>query len=98
MRLMKLGGQEWQIFVNHYSPQPQLERTTFSGGRNLSAIARNAQQFEKCSRVHVLGAQTTWRMLVVPGWFYPQFIKKMRASGVLAPESGCAQPVVSRET
>jgi hypothetical protein len=50
--------------------KPRLERETFSGGRNLSAIARNKELLARASMVYVGGG-----MIHVPEWIMPEFLR-----------------------
>lgn len=64
-----LGG--YRIVLERHFRKPRLERETFSGGRNLSAIVRNRKLLADAKKVFVLHGT---RMIVVPEWFADEFV------------------------
>lgn len=72
---------QWRIVVNRFLPKPRLEPTTFSGGRNLSAMARNAKRIEEARRIVFDHSNGT---VIVPEWFLPEFKRAMAEKGLAA--------------
>ncbi len=65
----------YRIVAERHFHKPRPERDTFSGGRNLSAMARNAKRLAEAKKVFVMHAPPT---IIVPAWYVDEFVAELR--------------------